>query len=289
MTSDQPKVSFIPKETLIREEPFLERPRPKSLLGFLAVVSLFASVGAYAGLYLFNLTLKQDADAVLAKVEAAQAAFVQAPSIEEARLFQKRAQLAEELLGTHTVVTPVFKFLEENTLSSIYYTSFSFKKGEQGFTVELAGEAPSYASLAYQSDKLNNKSVELSEFSFSNITLTKFGSVGFNLKLVFTPEYLLYSRHLGTEYEGSNIPSPLSISTSSTAVSPASVAVGDQPVDTAVVPGATQTIVLPSVGDSTFVPSFDANVPVISESENPALSQSEVSSSGSFWSFFKFW
>lgn len=289
MTSDQPKVSFIPKETLVREEPFLERPRPKSLLGFLAVVSLFASVGAYAGLYLFNLTLKQDADAVLAKVEAAQAAFVQAPSIEEARLFQKRAQLAEELLGTHTVVTPVFKFLEENTLSSIYYTSFSLKRGEQGFTVELAGEAPSYASLAYQSDKLNNKTVELSEFSFSNITLTKFGSVGFNLKLVFTPEYLSYSRHLGAEYEGSNIPSPLSISTSSTAVSPASVAVGDESLDAVVVPSTTQTIVLPSTGDSGFVPSFDTSVPMMSEGENPALSQPETSSPGSFWSFFKIW
>lgn len=286
MTSDQPKVSFIPKDTLVREEAFLERPRPRSLLGFLAVVSLLASVGAYAGLYFFNFTIKQQADEILAKVEEAQSVFTQAPPIEEARLFQKRAQLAEELLNTHTVVTPVFKFLEENTLSSIYYSSFSLKKGEDGFSVELAGEAPSYASLAYQSDKLGSKPAELNEFSFSNITLTKFGSVGFNLKLVFSPDYLLYSRHLGTEYENITL-SPLSSSTPDT--STASVAVGEQNVASSGAPGVTQTIVLPSSDAPSLVPSFEVDLSSASVSETTALPETQASSNASFWSFFKFW
>lgn len=197
MDGTNPKVSFIPKGSLVREESFLERRRPQSAIGFIAGTAFILAVSAFAGFYYLNDKLNQQVAERTVEINKAQQEFKNAPEVGEARVFRARADLARELLNAHTVVSPVFKFLAENTTESILYDKFSFKKGTDGATVELSGEALTYASLAYQSDVLRNKK-EIKNFSISNITLTKFGTVSFTITIVFDPEYLLYTKNLST-------------------------------------------------------------------------------------------
>lgn len=196
MDGTNPKVSFIPKGSLVREESFLERRRPQSAIGFVAFFAFVLAIGAYAGFYYYNDKLNQEVATKTIAIKKAQKEFSDEPKVGEAKVFRARADLAMELLNAHTVVSPVFAFLSENTTESILYDRFSFKNGADGATLELSGEAPTYASLAYQADVLRSKTKELSKLSISNIALTKFGTVTFNVAMSFVPSYLLYTNNL---------------------------------------------------------------------------------------------
>ena len=296
MTSDQPKVSFIPKNSLVRDESFLERPRPRSLLGFLAVVSILASFGAYGGLRFFDYTLNKQIDTRQEEVKKARDTFTQSPEITKAKNFQARAELAQELLDGHIVVSPIFAFLQKNTLASVYFSSFSFKQTEKGLNVELVGEAPSYASLAYQADILSTQTDELSHVSFSNISLTKFGSVAFSLSLTFTPEYLSYTKEREIRNTVSTPATTTPMSTDAVMVPPVSITpkpsipMTQTSSTTIVLPFInTQTVPASSASTSGVAPQSSA---VTDSQEIPAVSELpsiEAPASVSWWSWFKFW
>lgn len=198
MDSTTPKVSFIPKGSLVRETAFLERRRPRSAIGLIAILVFIASVGSYAGLYFYNGSLEKKVEAKTDEINKTQKTFSDAPQVGRAQVFRARAELAEELLNKHMVVSPVFTFLSENTTESILYEKFSFTRGVDGAKAELTGEAPSYAALAYQGDVLREATKDISKFEISNISLTKFGTVSFVLSLTFKPDALLYSDSFGS-------------------------------------------------------------------------------------------
>jgi len=197
MDSNNPKISFIPKGSLVREESFLSRPRPRSALGLLAISLLVLSVGLYAGFYFYDNSFSQDIILRKDKIDSTRNSFRNAPQVEEAQLFSSRASVAQGLLTGHFIVSPALIFLSKNTVESIYYDKFSFSYYADGAKVEVAGEAPSYASLAYQGDVLRNKK-ELLNYSIGDVSLTQFGTVTFNLSLTFAPEYLSYVKNLNT-------------------------------------------------------------------------------------------
>lgn len=195
MDGSSSKVSFIPKGSLIREESFLERRRPRSVLGFIAASAFLLSVSAYVVLYIYNNSLTQVIVDKTTEIRKLQKEFSDAPEVGEAKVFRARTDLARELLDAHMVVSPVFAFLSKNTVGSILYDKFSFKLAPEGPTLELSGEAPSYSSLAYQTDVFKKLTRELSSFSVKDITLTKFGSVTFTFAIVFNPNYLSYVKN----------------------------------------------------------------------------------------------
>lgn len=197
MDSTTPKVSFIPKGSLVRETAFLERRRPRSAVGFIAGLAFVASVGSYAGLYFYNDSLEKKVVAKTDEINLIQKKFSDAPQIGKAQVFRARTKIASELLDSHTLVSPVFTFLSDYTLGSILYEKFSFTRGADGATVELLGEAPSYAALAYQGDVLRKRTKELSKFDINNVSLTNFGTVSFVLSLTFVPTHLAYADSLG--------------------------------------------------------------------------------------------
>lgn len=192
MDGSNPKVSFIPKGSLVREESFLERRRPQSAIGFLSAFVFLASIGSYAGLYYYNDSLNKIVAEKTIEIKKAQKEFSDAPEVAEAKIFRTRADLAKALLDSHTVTSPVFAFLSKNTTESIFYSKFSFKGEASGATLDISGEAPNYAALAYQADVFRTKTKELSGFSVSNVSLTDFGTINFSFSMRFTPSYLLY-------------------------------------------------------------------------------------------------
>lgn len=196
MDGTNPKVSFIPKSSLVREVSFLDRPRPRSVMGSLAIFAFIATAGSYGGLYLYNDSLGKKIVAKTNEIKSTQKEFSDAPQVEKAKVFLSRVALARELLDTHILVSPVISFLSNNTVGSVVYDKFSFMHGANGETLELFGEAPSYASLAYQGDVLRGKTKELSNMSIHEVGLTKFGTVTFALTMTFNPGYLSYTRNL---------------------------------------------------------------------------------------------
>lgn len=271
MDGTNPKVSFIPKGSLAREESFLERRRPRSAIGFIAGLAVIASVGGYAGLLFWSASLEKNVAAERDGINRIQQKFSDAPQISKAQVFLSRAEIARNLLNRHTVVAPVLTFLSDNTLESILYEKFSFVHDADMITLELSGEAPTYAALAYQGDVLRKKTKELSKFAISNVVLTKFSTVTFTLSLTFMPEYLSYSNNLSRI--GNN-----SLQAGITAISGQSMG--------------TSTIsanISPNTATSTTEMEDVAVIPQKTETGAPAPSAEKQSALGSIWSRFKFW
>lgn len=273
MDSTTPKVSFIPKGSLVRETAFLERRRPRSAIGFIAGFVFVAGIGSYAGLYFYNGSLENAVAAKTDEINKTQKAFSDAPQVGRAQVFRARAELAEELLKKHMVVSPVFTFLSKNTTESIFYEKFSFTRDTDGATVELAGEAPTYAALAYQGDILREATKDISKFEISNISLTKFGTVTFVLSLTFTPKSLLYADSLGG-VETSFSEDELTVSAFPQSTGTSTISAEPEPFSDA-------TPSTKTVGDTVGNQKVKAGTPIL-----PTEKQSVLRS---LWLRFKFW
>lgn len=89
---------------------------------------------------------------------------------------------AKNLLKGHIYVTPVFDFLEKNTLPDVSFNSFTYSADKKSLT--LIGEAPSYTEVSAQVKVFQNQP-QISETSFSNTTLKDTGSVSFTAVINF--------------------------------------------------------------------------------------------------------
>jgi hypothetical protein len=290
MDGSNTKISFIPKGPLTREESFLERKRPRSVIGFLAAFVFLASVGAYTALYFYDTSLVKKITDKNKDIQDVQNRFSDSSEVVEAKVFRARADLAKELLLEHVAVSPIFTFLSENTLESIVYEKFSFTRGVDGLHLVLVGEAPTYASLAYQADRLREKTKELKSFSIDNGILTSFGTVTFTLKMVFAPSYLSYAGQENTQSTSSAL-TPQYVSEKRDARASDTVAA---PVTSASpVSGSPEALMTPPVfsqPDQNATSSVSP-VPVLAPPTvaTTSTSMSFMSTVKSWWLRFKFW
>lgn len=286
MDGSNPKVSFIPKGSLVREESFLERRRPQSAIGLLAGIVFVLVVSAFVGMYYYNNKLNLVIVEKTAEIDTAKQKFKDVPEVAEARVFRARVDLANELLNSHKIVSPVFVFLADNTTESVLYDRFSFKNDSSGATLDLGGEAQNYASLAFQADVLRGKTDELQKFSIDNIALTKFGSITFSLTLVFKPDFLLYTKNVS----GSGT---AKIEDVEPAVEPApAVALPVSEIETS--PVTAQDITVPSGTPSeTVTDSLSGDWTAVSQEASTTTTASTATGEESMlrklWSNFKFW
>ncbi|MDP2668723.1 MAG: hypothetical protein Q8P07_02715 [bacterium] len=89
---------------------------------------------------------------------------------------------AKTLLSKHLFITPVFNFLEKNTLPDVSFSSFNYSADKK--TLTLNGEAPSYTEISAQI-KTFQKQPEVAGAYFSNTNLRDAGSVVFNTIINF--------------------------------------------------------------------------------------------------------
>lgn len=313
MDDKSPKISFIPKASLVREQSFLERPRSRSVIGVLASIIFVAAIVSYVGLYFYNGSLEGQMAAKLGQIQNVQRVFNAAPQVGKATSFRFRAEIVQGLLNSHIAVSPVLKFLSENTLGSVMFEKFSFVKDENGTIVKLIGESPSYATLAYQREVLKQKTKELSSVVVSDVSLTPFGTVSFSLALTFTPEYLSYANRLNTVQAGTASSTPVTIGALTKTLPPSVVAMTsfERPAKiTSLVVGTTtnNTSALSSaVATSSFVGTNTSTstgvtqmrrvvpsvipIPVVAPVQSTtALIFTQVGAFlSSFWQWFKFW
>lgn len=291
MDGSNPKVSFIPKGSLVREESFLERRRPQSAIGLLAGIVFVLVVSSFVGLYYYNNKLNTIILDKKSEIDKTKQEFSSVPEVAEARVFRARVDLANELLNSHKIVSPVFVFLAKNTTESVLYDKFSLKNDSSGAVLDLGGEAQNYDSLAFQADVLRGKTDELQKFTIDNIALTKFGNVTFNLSLVFKPDFLLYTKNIGNKdapkTQGNEpateaVPSPvLPVSDGEEASIPASEDIASTDV---VVPSDTpsEAVTDSLSGDWTAVSRDVATTTTSSATKDESMLRK-------LWSKFKFW
>jgi len=103
-------------------------------------------------------------------------------TIKELERLSNSINNARTLINNHTYISPIFDFLEKNTLPDVSFSTFNYFADKK--TLTLAGEAPSYTGVAAQV-KIIQSQQEVVYATFSNTTLKETGAVNFTTVINF--------------------------------------------------------------------------------------------------------
>ena len=204
------ETSFIPKRPL--DASMIERPKSSRSFGLLNVIAFFillASLIFYGGSWFYKKVLTDEinrpCEPAAGNSQVQRCGLI--ASLERERqnldqdtilLFQRldhKFKIASDILDSHLDLLPVFQLLEELTLPSIYYNSFSFN-ADKGITME--GKAISYEDIAVQTQIFSADKGRIQSFIFSDLDTDKDGVVIFKLTMILEPAVISYSHNLNS-------------------------------------------------------------------------------------------
>lgn len=196
-----PQPAFIPRQSF-RTHPTFQRNRTVNLF-FLSGVSIFAlAVIASAAIFIYHRILLGKVDGLSAKLEKAQVD-LNPPLVGELISFDQRLRKAREIFDKHSIVTPIFDFLEEKTSINVRYRGLDMNRAADGsVSLTLDGEARSYGSVAFQADTFATSDF-LGRVEISDIAPSERGLVSFKVKAAIDPNRLLYYEPPSPSAEGS--------------------------------------------------------------------------------------
>ena len=199
------QTSFIPKKPIMKEQEISKRP--VGLLTILSFLLFFTMILVLAGFYFYKGVLTKNISQMEKDLTLAKNRF-EPSKITQLQVLDERLLAANEILGNHIAISPIFKALSDITMKSVRYTKFSYDLGnanDQRITVKLSGQATGYRSVALQSD-LFLKNKYLIDPAFSGLSLDEKGNVLFELEFMVDPNFVDYKQTIETN---SNVtPSP---------------------------------------------------------------------------------
>ena len=165
--------------------------RGSNLLTIGALVLFSSMVGFALWVYFYKAYLiRTIGDMDLAVAEAKKS--FEPEFIEEAARLNARIEGAQELLNTHTALSPLFDLLEKKTLEDMRFQDFSFSFADgQGSRISMTGQGKSFNTVALQSDVFGAEP-SFKDPVFSNFTLNENGDVVFDFTTSLEPSLLLY-------------------------------------------------------------------------------------------------
>lgn len=188
----QLQTSYIPKKASVigSGQPVVGRTHV-NVLAIIAFVIFFIAVGLSATVFFYKSSLIRLIASMDAELAAAKKSFEPA-FIEEASRLNTRIDGAQELLGNHRALSPLFDILEKKTLESMRFKDFNFTSvSSQSATLSMTGQAKSFNSVALQSDVFGSEKA-FKDPVFSNFNLDNQGDVIFNFKTTIDPGLLRY-------------------------------------------------------------------------------------------------
>ncbi len=190
--------SFIPKRPLVQSEtPRASARAPFGILSLLTTVLFFGTIIASGGIFLYERQLasqKMRMESQIAKAKEG----LGVEFVTDMKQLDNRITAIKGLIQSHVVVTPIFQALEQSTLRSVQYRTFSYSfgpgtgGGARIVSVEMTGTAKNYETIALQSEAFG-KSLLIKDAVFSNLTVDeKRGAINFNLRFSVNAPDLSY-------------------------------------------------------------------------------------------------
>lgn len=209
--------TFIPKGSVASASvmPTGKRKPQRSLLGFIATLIFALSVILAAGAFGYKWYLGYSIEKMKMEFESGKAA-LDPETVGEITRLNNRILAAENLINRHTVLTPLFRYLEASTIRSVRFTDFHFESVAEGLKLILKGEARGYAALALQAEEFK-KTDNIQNPTFSNLRLDDKGNVTFSVEAVVNPTLLSYRKEIeriGTPRATTSVPTLINNATS---------------------------------------------------------------------------
>lgn len=190
------QTTFIPKKPVV---PITTETKPSGIVtffGFIATIVFIAAVVSYGIFFFYKKQLTATISTTSASLERQSTTF-DSNIVLELDDVNRRLKSAETLLSNHTIVTPLFKSLEEITLKTVRFTNFSLQMptpDNQKTSVKMSGVAQGYDAIALQSDMFS-KNRFLKDPIFSNLVPDQKGNVTFELNFSIDPSFVLYKTY----------------------------------------------------------------------------------------------
>ncbi len=207
------QTSFIPKQP-VTEEP--RRAGGSSIFFLISFLILIVALAAGAGVFIWNKTILKQIKDGNAQLTAHKNAF-DGTTIEEFTKLDNRIDVADTLLKSHIGMSGIFPKLQDNTLKTVRFRSFTYTNAGDGkILISMTGEASDYESMALQAQQLTKPEVKNAFQSpiFSNFTKSK-DIVVFTFSSGIEPYVIQYYQNR------MNAAKETEIGTSSTSVTPA--------------------------------------------------------------------
>jgi hypothetical protein len=189
--------SFIPKgplATTATVSSSVSKVSERGLLGFLSTIVFIFTVVVAAGVFAYGFYLSSSISKMGSDLDSARTT-LNPDSIKELTQLNSRLTLTAGLLNNHTVLSPLFDFLEASTLQSVRFTEFRYEDTDKGLRLNMKGLARGYSAIALQADILE-KSKYIKDPVFSDLSLDDKGNVTFTFSALLDPSVVSYSKQI---------------------------------------------------------------------------------------------
>ncbi len=189
----------------------------KSFFGLIATLIFAIALLSSIGVFGYRFYLSRSITSMGTDLEAARQN-LQPSTITELTRLNSRLISTQRLLTNHSVLSPLFDFLETSTLKNVRFTDFKYVAKGRAHELSMRGQARGYAAVALQSDILN-KSTYLKNQIFEGLDLDEKGNVVFTFSATVEPTLLSYRVNSVAPSRDVVIPTPV-ISTSTSTSTP---------------------------------------------------------------------
>lgn len=197
--------TFVPRKTAVAET--AQATHARSSVFFIVSITAFAlALLAALGVFAYQKVLANRLEKLNDDLVAARAAF-EPEFIYELQRMDERLSATRTLLAGHRALSPLFALLERETLATVRFVKFSAVEGEDGFRVEMDGEAAGFNAVALQSD-IFSKNQNFLNPVFSDFGVDKSGTVSFRFSALLASDFTRYRTHLAAREEPPPLQSP---------------------------------------------------------------------------------
>ncbi len=188
------QTSFIPKKPIVAQSS-VRTPANINLFALIATVIFVTTLAVGGAAFFYERVLAKQIESDKASLERARGAF-DPELIAQIVRFDTRIETARKLIEQHVSVGPLFQFVADITLPSVRFNNFEFSYlSPEEVEVSMTGQAKSYASVALQSDVLNDQK-NLTEVTVGDMDLGNAGDISFSVTGKVNPALLRYSSTL---------------------------------------------------------------------------------------------
>ena len=188
------ETSFIPQQPLLKVEASARRHEPVNLALVVALVFFFTSLAVGGGLFFYKQQVEKRI--AIKKIELANIEKTfNLDQINSYKHLQSSLAVAKGLVDDHAIFSVILNMLEARTAMNVGLTSLSYSSDGKEIVLSIAGQAPSYSAVYFQTESMRQyrpfiKSVEVSGLSLNEQS----GIVSFSYKIIVDGEYLRSSR-----------------------------------------------------------------------------------------------
>ncbi|KKT44864.1 MAG: hypothetical protein UW34_C0007G0008 [Parcubacteria group bacterium GW2011_GWA2_44_15] len=184
------QTSFIPKQALTKG---VSHTRPESISVFLliSIIVFILSLSALGGLYAYKKVLVNRINEMNNRLVQAKNSF-EPDFIEKLSRLNKRIESANIIVASHTALTPIFSLLENITLATVKFDTFTYEFKDNGASsLFMTGQAKNFSSVALQSDIFGYEKY-IKNPVFSDLNPDQSGNIVFKFSSTVDPALISY-------------------------------------------------------------------------------------------------